>query len=319
MWFWALLLHSVLAGQSTWDCVVLSNQTLHTDPVVWWVRQNCTGHGDFGKVGPIVVNMVDGVMTKDGPLRALPVVGNGTTQLNKLSILSTLAHDPLFVPLAGINGGYFWRLDDSKFIDDVCFGKFREEAVKTPSASDPNAGVGDSLTIIAGQYASSNCDKAGNSMPVAMVLDYPPSIAQLTRGARLPSTVQNAIGAGPNLVSYNVTSSTSFVDIKGDNVNILEHASNTAVALRTDAANVTHLVLTTFDGIDGCVEYNPKCGINAHQFASYLLDHVGVRTAMEMDQGGSTTMWIRGQPNDGIVSNPGLGQRNVFNGLFVGL
>lgn len=51
----------------------------------------------------------------------------------------------------------------------------------------------------------------------------------------MPVGVQYAIGAGPNLVSLNVSTGGSYVDIEGDNVNIIEHASNTALALKAHA------------------------------------------------------------------------------------
>jgi len=38
---------------------------------------------------------------------------------------------------------------------------------------------------------------------------------------------------------------------------------------------------------------------------------------MGMDQGGSTTMYVKGQPSNGIVTNPGQGVRNIFSGLFL--
>jgi hypothetical protein len=105
-------------------------------------------------------------------------------------------------------------------------------------------GTGDSLTVVGGKYLSSNCDKVGNSKPVAIVLDAPMAhIKHLDRGGRLGPGVQTAIGAGPNLVSFNKTTGSSFVDIYGDNINIVEHASNTAVALRHDSMNEMHLLL----------------------------------------------------------------------------
>ena len=36
-----------------------------------------------------------------------------------------------------------------------------------------------------------------------------------------------------------------------------------------------------------------------------------------MDQGGSTTMWVKGQGADGIVSHAGGGTRNINSGLFL--
>jgi exopolysaccharide biosynthesis protein len=45
---------------------------------------------------------------------------------------------------------------------------------------------------------------------------------------------------------------------------------------------------------------------------------MGVDSAMRMDGGGSTAMWVAGQPSEGIVSNPGRGERQIFNGIFIG-
>jgi exopolysaccharide biosynthesis protein len=45
-----------------------------------------------------------------------------------------------------------------------------------------------------------------------------------------------------------------------------------------------------------------------------MKDYLHCSSAMNMDQGGSTTMWVKGQ---GVVSNPGHGLRNLANGLFV--
>ena len=43
----------------------------------------------------------------------------------------------------------------------------RSDALHNVSMTDPNAGIGDSITIIGGAYRSSNCDKDGNSKPAA--------------------------------------------------------------------------------------------------------------------------------------------------------
>ena len=73
----------------------------------------------------------------------------------------------------------------------------------------------------------------------------------------------------------------SYVDIRGDNINILEHASNTALALRGD-----EFMLVTTDGEHGCTEGKPTCGVDDHQLAAFLIDYLHVDTAMSMDQGG---------------------------------
>lgn len=54
-----------------------------------------------------------------------------------------------------------------------------------------------------------------------------------------------------------------------------------------------------------------------------MKDYVKATTAMEMDQGGSTTLWVKGASNDGIVSDssskspPPVSPRNLYDGLFV--
>jgi hypothetical protein len=35
------------------------------------------------------------------------------------------------------------------------------------------------------------------------------------------------------------------------------------------------------------------------------------------DQGGSTTMWVKGEPNDGVVSVNEWAPRSVYSALFV--
>ena len=129
--------------------------------------------------------------------------------------------------------------------------------------------------------------------------------------------------------------------------NILEHSANTAVGL---LPNGTALLVTT-DGYDGCSGFDPSCGANAFTLAyvnfcerlrgaqkaagppflmtprhplppthpkhvcRYLMkDYFNVSSAMGMDQGGSTTMWVQGL---GYVTNPGQGVREIFSALFV--
>lgn len=319
-----LLLFSLgvfINADSEWNCIILLNNTLA--PNVVWTKYNCTGHittPSISRVGPIIVNLVQAALSNssDSPLLR-PAVAQTPLGLAKLHELADTAAALDFKPLVGVNGGFFFEVDNSGFFDDVCFGKLRYEALKNVSDSNPNYGIGDSLTILNGVYASNNCDKIGNSEPVAAILDFPPRFVQLERAGKLPNSVKWAIGAGPNLVSYNTSTNTSYIDIEGDNVNILEHASNTGLAMRG-----SDFLMVVFDGEDGCVEFKPTCGINSHQFAAFLLDFLKVDTAMELDQGGSTAMWILGQPGTvpgetGIVSNPGHSERELFNGLFIGV
>lgn len=237
--------------------------------------------------------------------------------------------------VAGVNGGYFWRLDDSSFIDDVCFGKTRKDAEQPVSLASPNYGIGDGLTIVNGTVLSSNCDLPGYNVPVALIANGTSSqIVIMSKGQRLPNTVANAIAAGPNLVSYNSTSKSSFVDIPQDdyNVNIWGHGADTAIGLVLNEATPSSsssllsktLLMATVDGHNGCHVKDATCGIFPRPLGFFMKDFLGATTAMAMDRGGSTTMWVAGQPNDGVVSNsdnnnPNASPRSLFNGLFVGV
>lgn len=84
------------------------------------------------------------------------------------------------------------------------------------------------------EIKGSNCNCSGYSRPAVLELDGTSStIEVMYRGDAAPQNVSNAIGAGPNLVSYDSVSQSSFVDIPSDddNINIFEHAANTAVGL----------------------------------------------------------------------------------------
>jgi len=320
-----VLLASIAVAErhGMWTCTVLSSKTLA--PNVQWVKRNCTGVVNRAKpfpgashIGPVIVNVASALLSPhpDSPkLRPqIALTSMGLAKLHELAANATQGGPAGFRPVAGVNGGYFFEVNRMDFLDDVCFGKLRRDALRNVSLADPNAGIGDGLTIMNGQYKSSNCDKAGNSKPVVALLDYPPRFMKLARAERAPQGTQWAIAAGPNLVSRDASTNISHVDIEGDNVNIIEHASNTGLAIRGD-----EFMLVAVDGMDGCVEYKPTCGVNAWQFASFMLDYLQAESAMEMDQGGSTAMWIEGQPNKGIVSNPGVHERPLFNGLFIGV
>lgn len=77
------------------------------------------------------------------------------------------ALNPNFI--AGVNGGYFWRVDvSSTWIDDVCWFKSREEALAPVSKDNVNNGIGDGLIKIDGVVYSNNCNCTGFSRPAVM-------------------------------------------------------------------------------------------------------------------------------------------------------
>lgn len=89
----------------------------------------------------------------------------------------------------------------------------------------------------------------------------------------------------------------------------------TAIAL-TNAGN---LLLITVDG------RNPRAkGMSAKELTAFLIRYFNPKSAMNIDGGGSTMMWIRGEVPNGIVNYPTdnkkfdhYGQRMVETALFI--
>ncbi len=123
---------------------------------------------------------------------------------------------------------------------------------------------------------------AGNEAPVAFIANGTSSSIQiLGMGQQLPLSVGNAIGAGPNLVSWDPRSKQSITYIPDTdfNVNIWAHEANTAVGLIGNATTgfYEQVVMVTADGDDGCDRSDPTCGIEAKPMAYFMKDYVKVR------------------------------------------
>lgn len=258
-------------------------------------------------------NIVRADLTK-GSLALVPAVASSSPPLQPLT--SIASDNPR--TLAAINGGYFWRVDDSTFVDNVCWTKTKEQALLPPGPEHRSCGVGDSAVVINSTIVATNCEDPGYARPAALVCDgAKSSVVVMHRGELLPPGTSYAIAAGPNLVSSSDSSANaSFVDIPLDdfNVNIWEHASNTAVGLVGQAGDANSVVFAVADGHDGCHLKDSTCGITAHRMAYFMKDFVGARQAMEMDQGGSSTMWVKGL---GRVSNPSIGERDIYSALLL--
>jgi len=291
---------------------------------------NCTNTADppLLHVNTLIVDLT----AKD--VRIVPGVSKDPANpLVSVPVMAASNSDRNFI--AGINGGYFWRTDISGYwIDDVCRGKLRKDAEQPAEVGEPNYGIHDGAVVIDGKVVGSNCDCWGFSRPALAAnmnasSETGWSINVLERGQQGSPSVVNGLAAGPNLVSYTTNedgSFTSFVDIPSDddNININEHAANTGFGLIYDTASgkAVKMVLVTTDGSDECGRLDASCGINARHLAQLMIDRFDVQQAMSMDQGGSTTMWVKGADSasgDGVVSYSGGGARNVANGLFVEL
>lgn len=307
---------------TTWQCSELARAALA--PGATWQRLTCAGQGVpvFGPAGPgLIVNVVTADIASAAlRLRLAPIQAAPNAQGLRLGPLDTIAAQDARA-LAGVNGGYFWRMDVGKnWFDDVCIGKNYSEAGTAPTLADPNAGPADGLIVSGGVLLGSNCDCVGFSRPTVLTIDGANSrFDVLHRGAAPPQGLaKDAVGSSPNLVSTNASG--SFVDIPSDDDNIgniLEHAANTAVGLRASAGGGMQALLVTTDGYDGCSPFNATCGTNAFTLAYFFKDYLNATSAMNMDQGGSTTMWVKGQPGDGVVSNSGGGPRSINSGVFI--
>jgi exopolysaccharide biosynthesis protein len=330
MIFGILVLAVVLsiAFSAEWYCIDLQTTTLAGGAV--WKTENCTNDATAQPL--LTVNSVTFDLAS-AQLRAIPAVSVKTDE--PLQTLPDMAAQNENY-IAGINGGYFWRVDiDGIWIDDVCRGKTRKEANTPVSSRNFNFGVSDGLVKIDGKVVGNNCDCKGYSRPAILEIKGEDSrINVVHRGETTTDDVMNAIAAGPNLVSFNPTTGESYVDIPADddNINIYEHAANTAVGVRYANANnglkSSTMVLVTTDGSDECSRKNIACGLNSTDLASLMKDHFLTNVAMSMDQGGSTTMWVKGAypERNGVVSRSHNtepaeqdGPRHVANGLFITL
>eukprot|EP00048_Salpingoeca_helianthica_P016536 m.232859 g.232859 ORF g.232859 m.232859 type:complete len:321 (+) comp18893_c0_seq1:20-982(+) len=313
------LIAAIGAAAAGWTCENSTTIDIGRIPgTVKWTTAICSGtaQGDPFKVGPLRMNLVEADLASPS-VRLTPLMAaKNESYLQMLNEMA--AQNPRVI--AGVNGGYFYRTDTSSFRDEVCRGKTRDDALKNNtgdcSGDNANFGVSDGLLRINGVTLGCNCDHPGYSVPAVFVINGTnSSIVKLSRGESLPRSVLNCIAAGPSLVENGKVT----IDPKDDNINIFEHAANTAVGLRGSQA-----LLVTFDGHDGSTLFNPTSGINARQLGDFLVNHLQATTAMGMDQGGSTTMYVRGQGVNGIVScsdttSPTDAPRRVFDGLFVEL
>ena len=211
-----------------WKCVkVQDSKPLTASSSVVWMKENCTNIENADPL--LVVNSITIDLTAND-IRITPAVsafqGEPLLPLDQLAL-----SDSKQKLIAGINGGYFWRLDITPvWFDDVCQTKVRKEAEHPASRVEPNFGIHDGTVKISGLTVGSNCDCPGYSRPAVisnMGTNSDWEISVMQRGEQPANNVYSALGAGPNLVSFNSTTKTSFIDIPADddNINIHEHAA----------------------------------------------------------------------------------------------
>ena len=113
-----------------WTCLPRHLAPIPLPPGVAFSQLVCTSDADipvFGKAGPLNVSVVSVDLTRPG-LRLSPLTNSSLRTVDGMA-----ASSPARNLLAGINGGYFWRIDVKTFVDGVCLGKSRDNALAAPS------------------------------------------------------------------------------------------------------------------------------------------------------------------------------------------
>lgn len=314
--------------KKTWTCsIVQPDQPLTPSNSAFWRKENCTTVTDGSQPFLVVNSLHVDMLATD--IRIVPGYSQDPSRpLIPIGEIAATYGSNANKFIAGINGGYFWRVDITGFwMDDVCRGKTRKDAELPVDdcSQHPNNGLHDGTLIFDGKVVGCNCDKWGYSRPALLATTQGNSewnIKVLSRGEQATSDVKFALAAGPNLVSFNQETGASFIDIPDgeDNINRFEHAAQTAVGLNfAEGQKVTKMTMVTSDGRE-CGPKNTKCGVADPDLALLMQQHFGCQQAMSMDQGGSTTMWVNGAKspnNDGVVTNAGGSARNVANGLYI--
>jgi hypothetical protein len=251
------------------------------------------------------VNVLDVDLAQPG-LSVLPVKSAGPVY-ETVASMGARTH-----AVAGINGGFFCNgADDictanppSPTCDtSVCSGGDKSS---TGACSEPEAL---SLLQIAGQSISTNCGTSARSTLGIDATGRNLQIGRLMPGATWPSQA-SAIGAGPNLVSPSPQGGDGIVDLTDEGFNwpCSLHARSAA---GLDGRG--HLLFVTFDGKHGAA------GVTLPQLAEYLVRELHLQKALNLDGGGSTSLYVGGR---GLVNTPsddsgGPTPRPVFDGLFV--
>ncbi len=131
---WSLLAQAALVS-AAWRCNVLQTKEIHAG--VSWTTQNCTMSETAEP--DLTVNSI----TVDLKRSDLRVVAAAADPVAQVQVLPDIAASSGKKFIAGINGGYFWRVDTSGFWrDNVCRGKTRDEANTPVSAENVNYGIG---------------------------------------------------------------------------------------------------------------------------------------------------------------------------------
>lgn len=191
--------------------------------------------------------------------------------------------------LAAINGNFFHTEEGGS----VCYLKVNGKLADT-SRTD----LTESLFLDELDDAAIIIDSTG----------MPDIIACPVNGWNSKTDVPTIISAGPPML------------LDGKEVKLNPHLFNNNRFSRTGAGLTkdNHLLLVTVDG-----NTNTSAGMTIAEFTK-LFQWLGCIKAINLDGGGSTTMYIKGQPDNGIVNHPTdnkkfdhFGERKVANAIII--
>jgi exopolysaccharide biosynthesis protein len=191
--------------------------------------------------------------------------------------------------VAAVNGNFF----HTKNGGSVCFLKINGKIIDT------------SRTDLSDHLFLNELDDA------AIVIDQKGKMGIIScpaAGWKSATQIPTIISAGPPLI------------IKGQTVKFIPHTFNDKRFSRTGAGLTknNHLLLITVDG-----NSEQSAGMTIAEFAQ-IFKAFNCINAINLDGGGSTTMWIKGQPDSGIVSHPTdnkkfdhYGERKIANAIIL--
>jgi hypothetical protein len=314
----SLILTQLAKRDYAWQCSSpLIQQPLNTKGNITWTKLQCQGTYPWGfskqsrATGLLTMNIVDANLA-DANTFIKPTIGDANA---KNAYRSTLLEQAALYPnaVAGINGGYFRKRANR--LDENCIRR-------SPNIPlDTSKHVGEGLLVIDHQVYSTNCDggtlaENGRS---SLIQDATHKQWRIERVKydEVPANAVNAIGAGPGLIQ--TIAGKPQIQITWEGIlSTFEFSANAAVILAKDKQDNPHMLFFTVDGIDK--EY----GMTSIQMANFIYNKIptlfGLQlvSAMSMDQGNSTTLFVKKAPN-GIASVTGKkgSRRAIYDGLFI--
>lgn len=194
--------------------------------------------------------------------------------------------------IAAINGGFA----PAQRYREVGYGLMKFRGKVWPFVNDPSfhptyeAHGRNAIGIDAdGEWHFSSRGKEGWETAASWEDDWPEMVQVMAGGSRLVENHQ----VHPLIVPESARG--AYADDPVVKRLSFRRHPRTAIGITDDRTAVLATVAGRFDG--------KADGMTLHELAQFLV-HAGCRDAMELDGGGSTTMWIAGDPFNGVVNYP---------------